>query len=98
MFLIRMNRVVVDDFAVHGGDEIAVVSDGTDRNDVQIEIITAVFVNGQQSQGVAQIVDVVRASSPIGAVIPMIHQRPGYVLAHVEADKLDVGVVFNECL
>ncbi len=98
MFHIRMNRVVVDDFTGNCGDEIAVVSDGTDRNDVQIEIITAAFVNGQQSQGVTQIVDVVRASSPIGAMIPMIHQRPGHVLAHVKADKLDVGVVLDECL
>ncbi len=98
MFCIRMNHIVVDNFAVDGGNEIAIGRDGAHRNDVKIKIITAEFVNGQQSERVTQIVDVIRPFTPICALVPMLHQCSGHVFIHLDVDKLDVGVVLHEYL
>jgi hypothetical protein len=80
MSVVDVNDAAAEFSARLGGHKVAVKGDGPDQDDVQVKVISAVLVQGQEAQAVAQVGDVVGPCPPVGAVEPFLHRRAGHVI------------------
>lgn len=69
-----------------GGDEIAQIGDWADGYHVQIEIVSAVLVQRQKSEAVAEMRHVERSVPPAVAVVPILERSCGHVIVQIETD------------
>jgi hypothetical protein len=69
-----------------GGYKIAQVGDWADGYHVQIEIVSAVLVQHQESKSFAEMRYVKRPVPPAVAMVPILERRSGHVIVQIETD------------
>jgi hypothetical protein len=92
MPIVDMNGVVAQTVTRFCRNKVMVVSDSSHKDDIQIEIISAKFVQRQKTESIAEMGDVILPFPPVVAVIPFLQQSPGNVVVQIESYELNVVV------
>lgn len=95
---VGVNHAAAHVLLVFDRHKVAELRDRPDHQHVQVEVISAVLVQGQETEAVAQVGDVKRPFPPVGAVEPFLQQSSGNKLVQTDGGKSDVVVLFFELL